>query len=155
VEGFLNVLVPLDFSEQSVPTLDMAVRVLAPEGKATLLHVVEWLPAVTQGAFGVYPHRRDIEQLKRLSREKLEAHARERPGARFVVQVGEGRPAAVILDVAEHLRPDLIVIGSHGRSGLDHLLLGSVAEKVLRRASRPVLVVRPSLPGSGRPGRPT
>ena len=143
MHGFLNVLTPLDFSELSVPTLDMAVRLVAPEGRATLLHVVEWLPVVTEGAFGVYPHRRDIEQLKDLSREKLRAYALERPQTRLVAEVREGRPAAAILDLAETLHPDLIVIGSHGRGGLDHLLLGSVTERVLRRARVPVLVVRP------------
>ena len=48
----------------------------------------------------------------------------------------------MILEVAEAFQPDLIVIGSHGRSGLDHLLLGSVTERVLRRSTQPVLVVR-------------
>ena len=142
MEGFRNVLVPLDFSELSVPTLDLAVRVLAPDGQATLLNVVEWLPVVTEGTFGVYPHRRDIDQLKQLSREKLQGYAAERAPAHLIPDVREGRPAAIILDLVATLHPDLVVIGSHGRSGLDHLLLGSVTERVLRRAQVPVLVVR-------------
>jgi nucleotide-binding universal stress UspA family protein len=142
VEGFSNVLVPLDFSGLSLPTLDMAARLVAPGGKGTLLHVVEWLPLVTEGAFGVYPHRKDIEQLKGLSRQKLDGYAAKRPDVNFVGEVREGKPATVILEVAEELKPDLIVIGSHGRSGLDHLLIGSVTERVLRKADLPVLVVR-------------
>ena len=142
MEGFRNVLVPLDFSELSAPTLDMAARLLAEDGTATLLHVVEWLPVVTEGAFGVYPHRRDIEQLKALSREKLQTLGEARTGMAFQPEIREGRPAGVILEVAEAVEPDLIVIGSHGRSGLDHFLLGSVTERVLRKAVSPVLVVR-------------
>lgn len=142
MEGFRNILVPLDFSELSEPTLDMALRLLDPAGAATLLHVVEWLPTVTEGAFGVYPHRKDIEQLKALSLEKLDAYAAARAGGVFRTRVAEGKPATVILETAAGLSPDLIVIGSHGRSGLDHLLLGSVTERVLRKSRLPVLVVR-------------
>ncbi len=142
MQGFQRLLVPIDFSEVSEPTLDMAVRLLAPDGVATLLHVVEWLPVVTEGAFGVYPHRRDIEQLKRLSREKLEAYAKAREGVGVRVKVGEGKPATVILEEALAFDPELIVIGSHGRSGLDHLLIGSVTERVLRKSETAVLVVR-------------
>lgn len=147
MEGFGRILVPLDFSEVSGPTLDMALRLLAPGGKAVALHVVEWLPIVTEGAFGVYPHRRDIEQLKSLSLEKLEAYGVERSASALEPMVQEGKPAAVILEVAERVQPDLIVIGSHGRSGLDQLLLGSVTDRVLRKARLPVLVVRRPIAG--------
>ena len=152
-KGFLNLLVPVDFSEMSEPTIEMAVRVAAKDALVTLLHVVEWLPVLTDGAFGVYPHRRDIEQLKSLSRAKLEGYARTWPEAQFTVRVSEGKPATCIFEVAALLRPEIIVIGSHGRSGLDHLLLGSVTERVLRRSDCPVLVVRrtqrvpPAAPG--------
>jgi nucleotide-binding universal stress UspA family protein len=140
--GFRSLLVPVDFSELTEPTLQTALRVLAPGGHLTLLNVVEWLPVVTGGAFGVYPHRKDIEQLKVLALEKLEGLARSHPGASISVDVQEGKPATAILEKAAELRPEAIVIGSHGRSGLDHLLIGSVTERVLRKASCPILVVR-------------
>jgi nucleotide-binding universal stress UspA family protein len=142
MEGFQRILVPLDFSELSEPTLDMAARLLAEEGEAVLVHVVEWLPVVVEGTFGVYPHRKDIEQFKALSKEKLETYIRARPGLRAQARVLEGKPASVILDLAAKLSPDLVAIGSHGRSGLDHLLLGSVTDRVLRRGRFPTLVVR-------------
>ena len=142
MEGFQRILAPLDFSELSVPTIDMAARLLAPGGEAVLLHIVEWMPVVTEGAFGVYPHRKDIEQLKKLSHEKLDAWKAEYEEAVLRPMVREGKPATTILEVAADLDPDLIVIGSHGRGGLDHLLLGSVTERVLRKATAPVLVVR-------------
>lgn len=142
MEGFQRILAPVDFSELSAPTVDMAVRLLAPDGEAVLLHVVEWMPAVTGGAFGVYPHRKDIEQLKRLSLDKLEDWKAEHSDSEVRPMVREGKPATSILEVAADVSPDLIVIGSHGRGGLDHLLLGSVTERVLRKAAAPVLVVR-------------
>jgi len=55
----------------------------------------------------------------------------------------EGQAATTIVHQAELIQADLIVIGTHGRSGLPHMLLGSVAEKVVRRASCPVLTIRP------------
>ena len=142
MEGYRKLLVPLDFSHLSEPTLGAAERVLASGGTIHALHVVEWLPVVTGGAIGVYPHRKDIDQLKDLSRAKLDSYVAERPQVAITPVIREGRPAAAILEAAEELKPDLIVIGSHGRSGLDHLLLGSVAEKVLRKAACPVLVVK-------------
>lgn len=147
MEGFRRILAPLDFSELSGPTIDMTARLLAPDGVALLLHVVEWMPVVTEGAFGVYPHRKDIDMLKKLSLEKLEALKTERAEPRFRPMVREGKPATAILEVAAELGPDLIVIGSHGRGGLDHLLLGSVTERVLRKAVAPVLVVRAPVEG--------
>lgn len=145
MEGFRRILAPLDFSELTVPTIDMAARLLAPDGEAVLLHIVEWMPVVTEGAFGVYPHRKDIEQLKKLSLEKLEAWRAERSSVHLRPMVREGKPATTILEVAADLDPDLIVIGSHGRGGLEHLLLGSVTERVLRKSTAPVLVVRAPL----------
>jgi nucleotide-binding universal stress UspA family protein len=144
VEGYRNILVPLDFSELAEATLATAVRVLSPGGKITLLHVVEWLPVVTGGVIGVYPHRKDIDQLKQLSREKMQGYVDSRPGLSMEILVREGKPATTILESTASLDPDLIVIGSHGRSGLDHLLLGSVTERVLRKARCPVLVVKTS-----------
>jgi universal stress protein A len=142
LQGFQVVLVPLDFSSLSERVLDAALRVLGPSGALHLIHVVEWMPLVTGGAIGVYPHRQEIERLKRLSRDQLAGYVRAHPEADLRVVVREGKPAPAILEGAEELRADLIVIGSQGRSGLDHLLIGSVAERVLRKASCPVLVVK-------------
>jgi nucleotide-binding universal stress UspA family protein len=70
----------------------------------------------------------------------LEAEAAQR----VTSQVYVGTPAATIVKFAEDHPIDLIVMGTHGRTGLEHLMLGSVAEKVVRRAPCPVLVVRES-----------
>lgn len=142
MKGFENILVPLDFSDSTSRILSTALSVLGEEGRITLLHVVEWLPAVTEGTFGIYPHRQDIDKVKALALEKLKEQAARHPEAAIEAQVKEGKPATVILQVVASMQPDLVVMGSQGRSKLDHLLLGSVAERVLRRAPCPVLTVK-------------
>ena len=142
MKGFKNILVPLDFSDSSSRILQTALNVLSDDGKITLLHIVEWMPAVAPGTFGIYPHRKDIEKLKALSLEQLEEQAREQKDADVVAMVREGKPATIILEVIGGLAPDLVVMGSHGRSKIDHLLIGSVAERVIRKAPCPVLTVR-------------
>lgn len=142
MKGFAHVLVPLDFADKSSRILTTALRVLAPEGRLTMLHVVEWLPAVTEGTFGIYAHRKDIETYKRQALAKLRASERQHPDEQLVSMVQEGKPATTILEAIDELAPDLVVMGTHGRSRLDHLLIGSVAERVLRKAPCPILAVR-------------
>ncbi|MDJ0974235.1 MAG: universal stress protein [Planctomycetota bacterium] len=141
MRGFDNILVPIDFSDPSAKILNTALRAASDEGKLTLLHVVEYLPLVTESTFGVYPHRKDLEQIKNLSRRKLEAAARQHPDHAFELLVREGKPASAILESVAELGPDLVVMGTHGRSRLDHLLIGSVAERVVRKAPCNVLLV--------------
>ena len=142
MQPFQRLLVPLDFSEMSGAVIAAAERLLAPDGHAVLLHVVETLPSVMEGAFGVYAHRRDLEEIKRRSSERLEDLVADHRDARWKGEVREGKPAVEILAAAEEHRSEVIVIGTHGRSRVDHFLLGSVAERVLRRAPCHVFTVR-------------
>ncbi len=142
MRGYDNILVPLDFSDPSSEVLASATRVLSAEGRITLMHVVERMPVVTESTFGVYPHRKDIEQLKRLTKRKLNSYVRQHPGVSMSVLVTEGKPANTIIEASHELDADLLVMGTHRRSRLDHLLIGSVAERVLRKASCNVLLVR-------------
>ena len=137
-----RVLVPLDFSEMTPAVLGMALRLLAPDGRAVLLHVMETLPVVMEGAYGVYPHRRETEEIKRLSGEKLAQLVHEGRDPRLASLVREGKPANEIVAAAEELKTEAIIIGSNGRSRLEHLLVGSVTERVLRKARCHVFVVR-------------
>ena len=91
MRGFDNILVPIDFSDPSAKILNTALRAVSDDGKLTLLHVVEYLPLVTESTFGVYPHRKDLEQIKNLSRRKLEAAARQHPDRSFELVVREGK----------------------------------------------------------------
>ena len=142
MKGFSKILVPLDFSDSAEEILGAALRVLAADGTLTLLHVVEWLPAVTEGTFGIYPHRKDIEKIKELSQAKLAEMVRKHPDESVDSLVREGRAAQVILETIGEHEPELVVMGTHGRSKLDHLLIGSVTERVIRHAPCAVLTVR-------------
>ena len=142
MKGFKNIVVPVDFSEDSPVVYETALSVLGDGGRLTLLHVVEFMPAVMEGTLGIYPHRKDIEKIKELSLERLGEIAGDHPELDIQAMVREGKPATAILEVIGELRPDLVVMGTHGRSKLDHLLIGSVTERVIRKAPCAVLTVR-------------
>ena len=142
MQGFKNIIVPVDFSEDSPVVYETALNVLGQGGRLTLLHVVEFMPAVMEGTLGIYPHRKDIEKIKELSLERLTEIASEHGNLDIRAMVREGKPATAILEVIAELGPDLVVMGTHGRSKIDHLLIGSVTERVIRKAPCAVLTVR-------------
>ena len=142
MKGFKNIVVPVDFSEDSPVVYETALSVFGDGGRLTLLHVVEFMPAVMEGTLGISPHRKDIEKIKELSLERLGEIAGDHPDLDIQAMVREGKPATAILEVIGELRPDLVVMGTHGRSKLDHLLIGSVTERVIRKAPCAVLTVR-------------
>ena len=144
---FTHILVPTDFSEPSDAALDYARTLAASFGSAVhLLHVVE-APFVTGPlgtpvfvAEGLTVHGQLFEEAKgRL--EKL-VTAADRSRGNVTTDVIVGTSARTILDYALDHGMDLIVMGTHGRGGMAHLLMGSVAEKVVRSAPCPVLTVR-------------
>ncbi|HTI72844.1 MAG TPA: universal stress protein [Candidatus Limnocylindria bacterium] len=138
-----RILVPLDFSAASGKALDYAIS-MAREHRAaiTLLHVIPPPPyAPGYGGIEFGP----VEEGMRIGASKdLAAYCadiqREGIVAEGLVRVGS--PGLEIVEAARSLKVDLIVISTHGRSGLKHLLMGSVAEVVVRQAPCPVLVVR-------------
>ncbi len=143
VQGFQRVLAPIDFSPLSARVVEMAGRVVDPHGEIVLLHVIDWVPSVVEGAFVVAPNPKETRALHEEALAKLGELRKAHPDLPARADVVEGQPATEIVDYAEHWRADLLVIGSHGRSGLvGHLLLGSVAERVLRHARCTVLTVR-------------
>lgn len=134
-----RILVPVDFSKASLAGLDYAVQ-LAKRFKATLavLFVVE--PLYYAGDLGLFleeQQRFGREELSRLSSRLKKRHLK----CRTVVQTGV--PYQMIAAEAERWNADVIVLATHGRSGLSHLVMGSVAEKVVRTARCPVLTLRP------------
>jgi len=143
MNAFKHILVPTDFSACSLGALDLAISLAATfDADLTLLHCWE-VP--------IYPYldymlsspdlitSLENAATKRLA-EELEWVKKQHPGAKSALSMGLAWQQ--ILEVAKQLRPDLIVMGSHGRHGLDHVLLGSVAEKVVRLSEVPVLTVR-------------
>jgi nucleotide-binding universal stress UspA family protein len=142
-----NILVATDFGEASDSALRYG-RELAGRFSATLhvLHVVENFYVTTFGAetyAAIVPEmQREIEESarKRLDEALIDSD-RSGPATKPVV-ITSGSPAYAIVDYARENGIDLIVLGTHGRGALAHLLMGSVAERVVRVASCPVLTVR-------------
>ncbi len=113
----------------------------------TLLHAYH-LPVEFQQLEGAYLPPDFWSNVKVEAQQSLDRCAEdlERRGLQVDRVVREGYPAAVIVDEAASRPADLIVIGTHGLSGLKHLLLGSIAERVVQKAPCPVLTVKPSEP---------
>ena len=148
-----RILVPTDFSRGSDHALKYADMLRRQTGaKLSVLHVVED-PTLT----GIWPdvyvsELPDIRAgLREHARTSLAAQLKRLRLDRLTADVALGMTAQVIAAMAEQQKCDLIVMGTHGRSGFAHVVLGSVAERVLRMAPCPVLVVRE--PRRGRQGR--
>lgn len=138
-----TLLVPTDFSECSKAALDRAVA-LAKKLDARVVVFNAWeLPIVglPDGAIVATPEwaMKIIEVTEKELRAEAARHAKA--GVRIETMTKQGDTWRTILDVAEQLRAEMIVMGTHGRRGLPRALLGSVAEKVVRTADCPVLTV--------------
>ncbi|HEV7518486.1 MAG TPA: universal stress protein [Thermoanaerobaculia bacterium] len=140
-----TILVPTDLSEDADLATAAALRLLAcePDARLVLLHVYN-LP-IEYTAYGPIPLSLSyLEEAGAQAQARLEekAAALRRTGLAVETRVREGYPPEVIAAEAERCGADLIAMGTRGRSGLGHLLLGSVAERVVQTAGRPVLTVR-------------
>ena len=143
VKNFKTIIVPTDFSDSSQMALHYAIDLVGDDGRVILCHVVDDVP-LTYGYVGM---SLDTPQL----RTKLAAEAEKELRAivpsgtedkKIEFRVLHGSPSQEIVDLVNKEIADLVVMGTHGRSGFSHLLLGSVAEKVMRKAPSPVMVVR-------------
>jgi universal stress protein A len=137
-----TILVPVDFSEHTAKALAYA-RAFAGQfaARLMLMHVVE--PSVVPDNFGIIPpaYEEMNGALRKLATERLAAlTADDSVPAETVVTVG--RAAWEIVGRARESGADLIILATHGRSGLKHVFLGSTAEYVVRHAPCPVLTVR-------------
>jgi nucleotide-binding universal stress UspA family protein len=140
-----RILCPIDFSEFSRRALEHAVALGRwYEAEITVLHVVPFVPSVVTATFppGVsplalepMPHDRILEELRSSAGLVVAA------GLSLDAVVRDGSAVAEVVDLARTLPADLLVMGTHGRGGFERLVLGSVAEKVLRKANCPVLTV--------------
>jgi universal stress protein A len=139
-----RILVPIDFSANSLQALAYAVQ-LAQRFVAELLvlNVVEPL-YVAEPNVGSADLTTLLDEQQRIADEQLARISADlrRQGQRVRTQVECGAPAQTIVEVANNSATDLIVIATHGRTGLSHMLIGSVAERVVRLAGCPVLTVR-------------
>jgi nucleotide-binding universal stress UspA family protein len=145
-----RILCPVDLSDYSRRALDHAVAIARWYGSSiTALHVFAPIPTApfAPGPVAFEPTvltAADRDQL--LAQTKTFAERETAPGVSIDAIIREGDAAAEILACASSLKPDLLIMGTHGRSGFERLVLGSVTEKVLRKASAPVLTVPRAVP---------
>lgn len=149
---YRHILVPLDGSELAEVALPHAIAVAKPSNaRVTLLQVVPSTTARTGlGEAGVFL---DAEFWRKLDESRV-AEARaylERVAERLTadglqvdIVLRKGEPADTVIDVAKELEADLIVMATHGRTGLGRWVLGSVADRVVRASHLPVLLIRPA-----------
>lgn len=142
--AFRRILCPIDFSESSRHALDHAVAIARwYGGTITALHALHPIPytdPLMAGAIVFTP-----EDLDRAARDLAEFVGQEIGTTPVETAIVQGAAASVILDQARSLPADLIVLGTHGRSGFERFMLGSVTERVLRKAPCPVVTVPPRM----------
>jgi nucleotide-binding universal stress UspA family protein len=143
---YQHILIPIDGSHTSLRALQEAIRLAGRESKLRLVYVLEetYLDAeaytfVDYGALQTAVRHTGERILAQEANRALQAGVVVETA---LLEAGGERIASVIVEDAKLWNADLIVIGTHGRSGLSRLLLGSVAEGVVRIASMPVLLVR-------------
>jgi nucleotide-binding universal stress UspA family protein len=141
MSAFQKILCPVDFSATSGHAFVYAAAIAQLFGaELLLLHVIEEVPLMT--AYGGAPAvdlSAEAEKYARTEMARLAASATS--GAKIRTEIVHGKSHTSILKFAAANNVDLIVIGKHGRSKLDHFLFGSVTERVIRRAACPVMVV--------------
>ena len=139
-----TILHPTDFSDPAQGSFQLACA-LASDMKARLIvfHVVPPTVAYMDGLIDYTSPDHELKAWETLRR--LQQTAWEGYGLEIDIDLAEGDPASEILKVARQRQCDLVVMGTHGRTGLRHLLMGSVAERVIRKATCPVLTAKSPL----------
>lgn len=148
--NFNKILVPIDFSDYSKSSLRYAVT-FAKKFDATviLVYVVEpiiYPPDFSMGQIaiptaGIDMDKRAVEELEKLALNEIPS------GLQKKTIVKTGKPFYEIIETAKEEDADLIIIATHGHTGVEHILFGSTAEKVVRKAPCPVLTLREPLKG--------
>ncbi|GGL49806.1 universal stress protein [Halocalculus aciditolerans] len=139
-----GVLVPIDSSEQSTDALEYALEELQSDD-ITLIHIIDPIEAGYTAQATVPGYSEEWYEQAQAEAETLFDSAQELADDYDVdlkTATEVGRPSRTIVDYAEENDFDHIVMGSHGRSGVSRILLGSVAEAVVRRSPVPVTIVR-------------
>jgi len=139
---FHTIIHPTDFSASSANAFRYACALARDcEARLVVVHALE--PAVPMvGEAGLVPY--EIEELRIAANQQLHGLSASDPNVRLERVLRDGPAPGTILEVADEFGADLIVMGTHGRTGLSRMLMGSVAEMVMRRARCPVLTVRES-----------
>ena len=149
----MKILHPTDFSECATQAEAQAVELASNlDGELVLFQAVVEAPLYGEGFLNIRESQKVYSAQRRWAEETLEARAAQlrQAGIKVSWRLQAGVPFEEIVKAAEEEHVDLIVMGTHGRSGLNRVLLGSVAERVIRLAPCPVLTVRQAKPGASR-----
>jgi nucleotide-binding universal stress UspA family protein len=143
----VKILLAIDDSKFSEAAIEAVIRQATPqETDVRVLHVIEPIPIYPDGqAWGYGPEASQVLEEQRKEAEGLVAQAGQTlrdAGLKVTTAIEEGDPKEVIIDSAAKWPSDLIMIGSHGRKGLDRFFMGSVSEAVARHARCSVQIVR-------------
>jgi universal stress protein A len=138
-----TILAPTDLSDFSLAGVRYALELAASLGaEATVYHAIEVEELMRHSTLGLLDNL--VEKSDDALRRFLEVHCADlTPRAKVRTKVELGAPDTNIVEEAKKSGADLIVISTHGRTGLSHILVGSVTEKVVRHAGCPVLSIRP------------
>ena len=143
---YKKVLFCTDFSENSDYAFDFAYGIAKrDEGLLCMLHVIPENP-YQERIMNILDHEQ-LEQIQKAREEYLDNNFKERyiknieNGIKYELVTKSGREDAEIINFAKAEKADIIVMGTHGRTGIDHVFFGSVAEKVLRQSPFPVFVI--------------
>jgi universal stress protein A len=144
---FQKILVPLDFSDYTDEIMNTAVQIAQRFGSTMhLLHVIPNMDYFTPyesffSAENLVNVQREIEREVGKDMEAVAKKIKDIPVTKAI------HTGVAVLEIVDYVRTeniDLVVMGTHGRGGLEHILIGSVAEKVVRRSPCPVLTIRPA-----------
>jgi nucleotide-binding universal stress UspA family protein len=150
-----RILYATDFSSFSAPAWEFARRLAGATGaRLVVVHAVPWIPVPIEGAFDARTYQRLVEESRAEALAELQRLAAAAGSLRVEVRVEDGPAPTALLAAAEREGADLLVVGTHGRTGLNRLLVGSVAEHVIELATRPVVTVRPLSTPPGAVDRP-
>jgi nucleotide-binding universal stress UspA family protein len=137
-----RLLVPVDFSENSTPAIEAALALAQPaDGSITLIHVLEPIIIPYGESLPIEPPA-DVVRREGAEAEMERLRARYAQEGKLETLVLSGSAWDTICETASHNHTDLIVLTSHGRTGLSRLLMGSTAERIVRHARGPVLVLK-------------
>jgi nucleotide-binding universal stress UspA family protein len=134
-----SVVVPMDFSDDSYEAIDVAREFVDDTSHLHLIHVTQpWSEHEIGGTWGQETEEERLQSIKKVIQDKLSDT--DFKNAQIAIRIGS--PPVEITAYAEDASAELIVMPSHGRTGFKHFALGSVTERVVRRAHCPVLVLR-------------
>ena len=134
-----TIVAPVDFSKESLAAFDVALDIAESPSD---VHVVHVIPQLNVAEAGVIWLEIDDTTRRQHATEALREALSDEMCAQVQIDVEVGDPGHRVADFAKRTSADLIVMPSHGRTGLAHVLLGSVAERVVRLSHCPVLVLR-------------